>query len=569
MFETNILHMPTLQQLLSTEVMAEAQIVVGSDFSQRQITQVTSSVSTATRPGSLLVVALHEVSTLTRADLINLAAVIVLGSNLPEQVIEAAFSAGAASAGSHAGLAGANPLAANSALEALQELCLEMLIPLIVLPTFGELNQIFEDIRVAFIKEVRNSAASLHEHLLKTVLTLGLDGLVEEVSTRTGRPSVVETAAFEVLASHTLAGTPTNQKQTLLEQLSLSLSRSRAEKNQDAGASVVMAKPIRLGRRLVAPIIVDSSLAGFLSCAVKSDESLDLLSDYLQTAATAAAVDFYKRKNDGTVFSVTQKSLLKDLLLGRQLSAADQERLERQFGFDLCDGLLVSAIHLSNEESHRIPEVFEEQAAVVEVEGTHIVVRPSNQKDEKTWLEMAEELKTIIKRASAKKSPDLKVQIGVGRSAPNILSLSEAYREARQTLIIGRMIHGEEEFTLNYAELGVKRLLYLIIDHPELQRFYEENLKLLEEYDAEWDSELIASLRVYLSQGANLNSAARALFIHRHTMNYRLEQIADILKIDIDAQEILLNLQIAFLIRDMKLGVNLGANAAQKTKDKN
>jgi DNA-binding PucR family transcriptional regulator len=59
---------------------------------------------------------------------------------------------------------------------------------------------------------------------------------------------------------------------------------------------------------------------------------------------------------------------------------------------------------------------------------------------------------------------------------------------------------------------------------------------------------------VYLQQGANLNSAARALFIHRHTMNYRLEQMADILKVDIDSQEVLLNLQIAFLIRDMKRG---------------
>jgi DNA-binding PucR family transcriptional regulator len=38
-------------------------------------------------------------------------------------------------------------------------------------------------------------------------------------------------------------------------------------------------------------------------------------------------------------------------------------------------------------------------------------------------------------------------------------------------------------------------------------------------------------------------------------LRYRLEQIADILKVDIDCQEVLLNLQIAFLIRDMKEGV--------------
>jgi DNA-binding PucR family transcriptional regulator len=119
-------------------------------------------------------------------------------------------------------------------------------------------------------------------------------------------------------------------------------------------------------------------------------------------------------------------------------------------------------------------------------------------------------------------------------------------------LIIGSMVHGESEFTVGYGDLGVKRLLYLMIDHPEFDRFYEEILAPLEAYDVEWESELLPSLRVYMEHGANLNSAARALFIHRHTLRYRLEQIAEILKVDIDSQEVLLNLQIAFMIGDMK-----------------
>jgi len=113
------------------------------------------------------------------------------------------------------------------------------------------------------------------------------------------------------------------------------------------------------------------------------------------------------------------------------------------------------------------------------------------------------------------------------------------------------MIHKEREFSIGYGELGVKRLLYLIIDHPEVDRFYKEALSPLEAYDEEWETDLLDSLRVYVNEGANLNSTARALFIHRHTLRYRLEQIADILKVDIDSQEVLLNLQIAFLIRDM------------------
>jgi purine catabolism regulator len=136
-----------------------------------------------------------------------------------------------------------------------------------------------------------------------------------------------------------------------------------------------------------------------------------------------------------------------------------------------------------------------------------------------------------------------------------VLDLPDAYGEARQALVIGSMIDEGGEFALGYGELGIKRLLYLVIDHPESDRFLEETLSPLESYDEEWESELVDTLRVYLEHGANLNSTARSLFIHRHTLRYRLEQIADILKVDIDSQQVLLNLQIAFQIRDMKSGV--------------
>jgi purine catabolism regulator len=175
-------------------------------------------------------------------------------------------------------------------------------------------------------------------------------------------------------------------------------------------------------------------------------------------------------------------------------------------------------------------------------------VVPYHAKSEKTWQQEAEELVQSIK----KNNKDRKIQLGAGRMIQTSLDLPDSYREARQALIIGSMVHGDSEFITGYGDLGVRRLLYLMIDHPELDRFYEENLAPLEAYDAEWESELVPTLSVYLKQGANLNSAARELFIHRHTLRYRLEQIAEILKVDIDSQEVLLNLQIAFLVKDMK-----------------
>ena len=256
-----------------------------------------------------------------------------------------------------------------------------------------------------------------------------------------------------------------------------------------------------------------------------------------------------------------KKTLLKDLLSGRTLSASDQERLDRHFGLDLCDGFFVFAVDASypdnSDKSAPPPRVVswpDDQFINCEAEGMRAFVMPYNAKTTPAWSELALGVSEKIKALN----PGVNVRLGAARLIDTALDLADAYGEARQALVIGSMIHegeGGGDFQLGYQDLGVKRLLYLIVDHPEVDRFLSESLSPLEAYDEEWESELVDSLRVYLQHGANLNSAARGLFIHRHTLRYRLEQIADILKVDIDSQEVLLNLQVAFLIRDLKVGL--------------
>jgi len=555
MTESSFGYLPTLQQLLGTEVMAEAQVLVGDSLNQRYVSQIISTLSPLSRVHSLLVTSADAIAPKDFPHLHGLAAIIVVGQG-PQSHKDVTVAAGSASN---------HPLTAHTvtvepSLARLVTICSEIHVPLIVLPAYGELVQIRDEIRNAFQKEMRNNANRLNSHFLKIVLTDGLEGLVEELSERISRPVVIETSNFQVLAARSMGATPPSQQQSVTEQVSQSLYKVKV--NEKNGREPGEIAPIKVGRRLVLPVLLDEVAVGYISAMTKANDALDALAEFLQPATVAACVDFYQRRKDGAVFTVTQKSLLKDILSGRGLSAADQERLERHYGFDLCDGLLVFAVAITHGDSNRTVDIYDENLATTEVEGSRIFVVPYNHKDGKTWQQIAADLKEKIHKNLVQKvgAGAVRIQCGAARLAPNVLSLPEAYREARQALIIGNMTQGDAEFITGYGDLGIKRLLYLMIDHPELERFYEENLDPLESYDAEWESELLPSLRVYLEQGANLNSAARALFIHRHTLRYRLEQIEDILKVDITSQEVLLNLQIAFLIRDMKHGTEGKAN---------
>lgn len=555
MIQARTAHQPTVRQLLHSETMAEAQVLFGDDLLERYVTQVVSSLTPPPRAGSLVVLRSDPSSVRDPGMLKDLAALVLIRSGSIDPPASAASVAAMPKAAAHgAPLSLPAPGTQSDVwLKLMARTCEEAGVPLVVVPSFGDPAQIAEEIRQAFLKELKSASARLHAHLMTILLDEGLEGLVEEVSQALNRPVVVETADFKVLAARNMGVTPASQQHTVAEQAAELM--KRLQRAHAKGVELPQT-PIKSGRRLILPVVLSDVVVGYVSAMVRGGDDVDAVTEYLQPAALAAMVDFNQRRKDGSVFAVTQKSLLKDILSGRSLSASDQERLERTYGFDLCDGLLVFAVeaNLVNQSAgaSKVLAWNDEGIIAAEVEGTHVFVLPHHNKDGKNLAEQAQSLMQKIKKALGEEGRDVRVQMGVARMAATVLDLPEAYREARQALVIGSMVHGENEFVTSYGDLGIKRLLYLMIDHPELDRFYEENLAPLESYDTEWESELVPSLRVYLEQGANLNSAARALFIHRHTLRYRLEQIADILKCDIDSQEVLLNLQIAFLIGDMK-----------------
>ncbi len=548
MVDVQLFHQPTLRQLLNSEALAEAQVVYGEDLLDRPVVQVVASLSPPARAGSLVVCRLEALLAVEGAALTGLSALAIIKQTNSENFIQAAPVSTAVPSPSPI-----NAIAVDVALKRMIKLCKDEEIPLVLIPGFGDPNQVAEDVRIAFLRELKLSSARLHSALLSILLDEGLDGLIEEVSNRLSRPVVVETADFKVLASRNMGATPASQQRSLSEEASKAV-RRRVSSHEKQHNQDICLSPLKVGRRLVLPILLTDTLVGFIAVMVRPNDDMEMIGEYLQAAALAAMVEFSQRRRDGSVFTVTQQTLLKDLLSGNSLSASDQERLERHYGFDLCDGLLTFAVESAVTGGGSTRHIAEDGFASTEIEGTRVFVVPFFEKAGTTWQEEASILIEKIK-AALPSSEKLRIQVGAARLSQTILDLPDAYREARQALIIGSMVKGDEDFVIGYGELGIKRLLYLMIDHPELERFYEDNLAPLESYDTEWESELVPSLRVYLEQGANLNSAARALFIHRHTLRYRLEQIADILKVDIDSQEVLLNLQIAYLIRDMKVGI--------------
>ncbi len=57
--------------------------------------------------------------------------------------------------------------------------------------------------------------------------------------------------------------------------------------------------------------------------------------------------------------------------------------------------------------------------------------------------------------------------------------------------------------------------------------------------DEERGSDLIATLRAYYACGARVDKTAERLFLHRNSVRYRLDRVEALLRLDIDAPQVI------------------------------
>ncbi|HEY7892364.1 MAG TPA: helix-turn-helix domain-containing protein [Solirubrobacteraceae bacterium] len=111
---------------------------------------------------------------------------------------------------------------------------------------------------------------------------------------------------------------------------------------------------------------------------------------------------------------------------------------------------------------------------------------------------------------------------GLGRIEPALTGISVSYRQALRTLE-GAHATGAHSGVIAYADMLPSLLL---LEDPTLAKdSWRTTVEPLFAYDAENATQLVATLSVYLEERGVLAAAAKRLFVHRHTLAPRLEQI--------------------------------------------
>ena len=128
------------------------------------------------------------------------------------------------------------------------------------------------------------------------------------------------------------------------------------------------------------------------------------------------------------------------------------------------------------------------------------------------------------------------------------VDVGRSMREATYALQVCRL----EGWThAGFADLGTYRLLLSMTDPDALRAFADALLAPLDAYDAAQGGDLVASLQAFLQHNARWETAAAELFVHRHTLRYRMRKVEELTGRDLSSSFDRMEFWLALRARDL------------------
>jgi PucR family transcriptional regulator, purine catabolism regulatory protein len=425
-------------------------------------------------------------------------------------------------------------------------------LPLFSLPPSTALDQVEQSVLRYIVdrrSELHERAQDLHRQLSELALAgRGLPALLARLHELTGVPVVLER---ETSVDYVGSGRLSESTSAAIAAERPALEEWLREVPLSAFDPPVAVRPLVDGQaRLVAPILVQGSIAGFISLLGSDGELGEMHRLAVGRAAHACAIELVRARAAHDARDEVDEELLDVLTAGRPGShQAARERAKRK-GFDVdAPYLVIAAEPAERGGAPRVRAAWERllttmrSSALVRERGDATLALVSLAG--KRALEPKALVEQLHRAARAAGGP---VALGYGAVRTGTAEIASGAREAEQALTMGRRLFGPDSATA-FKNLGLYRLLYALQPLPELRGFRDDALGRLGAKDRR--GVLLETLAAYLATNGSPTDAADRLHLHRNTVLYRLGRIEDLLGVDLRNAEVRLALHLALKISEI------------------
>jgi purine catabolism regulator len=408
---------------------------------------------------------------------------------------------------------------------------------------------------------------AIHRSLTRVVLNGGsLKDVARELCSLLARPVEIDDLSFSVLAEASQSGAELDEvrrtairdgrnspqlldylrKSGILSRVSATLAPERLDVTpQGHMLGMTMA-------RILAPIVVARHIYGYV-WIIAGDRDLEPLDAHaIEHAATVAALILFREKTAHAADERAERNLINRLL--EEGGAMDSALREQMARFRLRPDALHAVITLDpGANDLRVVELVARNAA--RYKGLNVAVS-----------ERAERCVVILEAARQEQveaycqhmltqsgSLDTSMRLGASGLESDPRLLHRAYERAVEALESLPAL-GEDRRMASFEELGLLHWLRALPQDLLNENVYIKRLQRLAEHDRTHSSQLTQTLETFLENDGNGVQTAQQLYIHRHTLKYRLQRIRDISDLDLDDSLAKLNLRAALLLSRLRAG---------------
>ncbi|MGI9950921.1 helix-turn-helix domain-containing protein [Moorellaceae bacterium AZ2] len=139
------------------------------------------------------------------------------------------------------------------------------------------------------------------------------------------------------------------------------------------------------------------------------------------------------------------------------------------------------------------------------------------------------------------------VDIGISWPFSDIVEFKRHFNQAVSAIKLAHLF-GLTNQVLDYSDFHYYDLLSNYAGRIPLEHFCHPALRVLREYDKANNTDLYTTLRAYLECNLNQCAAAKALFIHRNSLIYRIKRIKQVTGLDLNDHKVVRSLIDSFRI---------------------
>ncbi len=157
------------------------------------------------------------------------------------------------------------------------------------------------------------------------------------------------------------------------------------------------------------------------------------------------------------------------------------------------------------------------------------------------------ELATDVVEWCLQTTKDLQVYAGIGTPCyGSVAEIRRSFHEADYAVRYTYAVNAVEKVCA-YENMGIFKLIMSLRDNDKFTGFCTPFIQSLREYDLSHGSNLIESMLVFLEENGNVVQASKRLYVHRNTLQNRIQKTEELTSLNLSDAQQRLTLHLALL----------------------